>query len=463
MIPPQFDLSQEEKPALPRAGYGGWAALFFVLGILTLSQLIPYFSARENSESQFVEVSQQFRMGVLQREALRRIPQSQRILEGSDAAAAFENLVATVAEDRFKNATAARLYAAMRFEQKKEVKPEDLKILAESKKPEEKAFAEIYSRETMTLESAKALAREFPKNAFSYRMAELHALERAGDKEARNRFFPASEVAAFTVALAALLAAFFTGGFLLFVYFAMRMSGRWKPVGHPAGKLTAHEADAYAGKAAIMLLGFIALGVGISLAFSSVLSDEAVNVAAGIGTTLFALLLLSKWRSPDGPSMRLFAFEKRQLGSDVLWGIGGALANIPLFMCCNIASQWLFSGLPNPGHPISTQLESGPSFLTLLFLGIAAAVIAPIFEEICFRGTITPAMERLFGGPFPGIVAAALAFAMIHPQGIVLWMPLAMIGAMGAMLTYQRGSLVPAIVMHAVHNGSLLAITLMTT
>lgn len=460
---PQFDFSSEEKPAQPPASYRGWAALFIVLGLLVVSQLIPYFSTPEPSEDQFLDVSQQFRMGVLQREALRRLPQSGAILEGSDSADPFENMVASVADARFRNATAARLYAAMRFEQKKEVTAKDLEVLAKSKKPEERAFAEIYASSSLTPAKAKTLAKDFPENAFSFRMAELHALEKSGDKDARKRFFPASEVAAFTLAIAAMFGAFITGGVLLFLYFAMRMSGRWKPAGHPAGKLTAQEADSYAGKAAIMLIGFIALGIGLSLALTPYFSDEAMNVLVGVATTAFAILLLTKWRSHDGPSARLFAFEKKQIGGDILWGIGGAMANIPLFMCCNIASQWLFSGLPNPGHPISTQLESGPSFLTIVFLGIAAAVIAPIFEEICFRGTITPAMERLFGGPAPGIVAAALAFAMIHPQGIILWMPLAMIGGMGAMLTYQRGSLVPAIVMHAVHNGSLLAIALMTS
>jgi membrane protease YdiL (CAAX protease family) len=56
---------------------------------------------------------------------------------------------------------------------------------------------------------------------------------------------------------------------------------------------------------------------------------------------------------------------------------------------------------------------------------------------------------------------SSLLFAMVHPTGVPAWPALAAIGAMAALLTFQTRSLVPSIVMHAVHNGTLLLLNLL--
>jgi membrane protease YdiL (CAAX protease family) len=61
--------------------------------------------------------------------------------------------------------------------------------------------------------------------------------------------------------------------------------------------------------------------------------------------------------------------------------------------------------------------------------------------------------------PWPAIILSSLAFAMIHPQGGALWPVLAWIGGMAAYLTYRRQSLIPAIVMHACHNTTIILIS----
>lgn len=457
---PQFELPDPVSPA-PRPSRGGWIALCIVLGTLIALQLVSYLGRDSEESDPFVAVSASFRQAILVREALERIPGSARFLGTEFDDATIDELIAQVAPERKKHATAARLYAAMRNEVKKEVKPEDLEILAKSLKPEERSFAELYSQKSLTPEQVEELTVDFPDAAFSYRIAHLHALEKSGDKGARKRFFPDADVMKLIVGFGLMMGAILTGTLLLFLYGAMRLSGRWKPAGHPEGAATPAIADAYAGKAALMLMGFILCGVGISIVFAPVLREEFVNVLAGVATTTVALLLLTKWRGKSGPTLKLFAFEKKQFWGDVVWGVGGAMANIPLFLCVGTFGRQLFSGLPAPEHPINTQLQADQSLVTVILLGIAAAVIAPIFEEICFRGAITPAMERLFGGPAPGIIAAGLAFAAIHPTGIPAWFPLAMIGSMAAMLTYQRGSLMAAVVFHAVHNASLLMLTLL--
>lgn len=460
MNSPQFEIPQTPTPA-PRPSVSGWAALFIVLGLLIGLQLVAYFNRDSSSSDPYLSVSAGLRTAILQNEAIRRIPQVAALLKNTESLDPIDNLVSQVVDDRKTHATAARLYAAMRQEQKKQIKPEDLELLTKSQKPEERAFAQIYLSKSLTSDEVDELTVDFPEQAFSYRMGKLHALEKAGDKTARKKFFPDSDIQKFGLGILIGGGSLFGGVLLLFVYLAMRLSGRWKPMGHPAGQLTAEEADVYAGRAALMLIGYIVVSIGVSIVLSSFVRDEVVSVVAGVLMTIFVILLISKFRGASGPSMRMFAFEKKQFWGDVAWGICGAIANVPLFLCCALVGTGLFSGLPSPEHPISTQLQSDQGLVTVILLGIAASIIAPIFEEICFRGTITPAMERLFGGPLPGIIAAGLAFAAIHPTGIPAWLPLAMIGSMAAMLTYQRKSLVPAIVFHAVHNGALLLMMLL--
>ncbi|MEA2553045.1 MAG: protease family protein, partial [Fimbriimonadaceae bacterium] len=92
---------------------------------------------------------------------------------------------------------------------------------------------------------------------------------------------------------------------------------------------------------------------------------------------------------------------------------------------------------------------------------VSAAVIAPFWEEIMFRGTILPALSTVLGRPLWGILLSSFMFAAIHPQGVPLWLGLGLIGGMNAMLAYQTKSLVPSITVHAINNSLVLALGLL--
>jgi membrane protease YdiL (CAAX protease family) len=87
---------------------------------------------------------------------------------------------------------------------------------------------------------------------------------------------------------------------------------------------------------------------------------------------------------------------------------------------------------------------------------IAAVGIAPISEEILFRGYIYPVFKRLIGAP-PAALGAAVLFAAIHNNA--LGFPGLTLLALALTLTYEfTGSLLVSVFMHAWFNGiSLLA------
>jgi membrane protease YdiL (CAAX protease family) len=97
---------------------------------------------------------------------------------------------------------------------------------------------------------------------------------------------------------------------------------------------------------------------------------------------------------------------------------------------------------------IRTVLESG---LGVGFNLVALAIIPGICEEILFRGYAQRQFERA-SGPAGGILLSGILFGLYHlrPSQVL---PLAMLGFYLAYLTWRTGSLWPAVLVHAFHNG----------
>ncbi|MCH8922998.1 MAG: ATP-binding cassette domain-containing protein [Planctomycetes bacterium] len=58
-----------------------------------------------------------------------------------------------------------------------------------------------------------------------------------------------------------------------------------------------------------------------------------------------------------------------------------------------------------------------------------------------------PALAERLKSPWAGMLVSGFLFAAIHPQGPSGWPPLLAVGFMAALVTYQTGSLLPAMVL----------------
>ena len=92
---------------------------------------------------------------------------------------------------------------------------------------------------------------------------------------------------------------------------------------------------------------------------------------------------------------------------------------------------------------------------------ILACVVAPIWEEIFFRGMLFPALSKVTGNKLYGALISSFMFAAIHPQGPAGWFTLMSIALMLCALSNQTKSLVPGIILHALNNGGALFLTLL--
>ncbi len=459
MNAPSFDLEPADAAAPPPRRIGGWIALWAILGLIIGSQLYGYFDRKPSSGKKTFAISQQYRTIVLSKEAARRFKSI--FPDTAGAMTPLDDAIGQVVAARKTDAGAARLYVSMRHEAGQPVGPEDLELLQKSKLPEERAFAEIYAAKSLTQEQARTLAAKLDKRGFSYVMAEIHAREKAGEKEVRRELLADADVYGPLIFGVMAITGMFLGVALLTFYGVMRMAGRFKPEGHPSGKIDASRANLLAAAAALFLFLSLFLGAPISILLETFLIEDAAGLIAQVFTIGLVVHLALRFRERVGLSAGQIFGERGRFWGDVAWGVGGFLANIPLFVCGALAGRGLFSWLPDPEHPVTTQLAADQSLPTVLMILTLACVLAPIFEEMVFRGAIVPAMGHLFGGPLMGVVAAGLIFAMVHPTGIPAWLPLAIIGSTAAILVYQRGSLRAAMIFHAVHNFSLLAVNVM--
>ncbi|HXH81449.1 MAG TPA: CPBP family intramembrane glutamic endopeptidase, partial [Candidatus Tectomicrobia bacterium] len=97
---------------------------------------------------------------------------------------------------------------------------------------------------------------------------------------------------------------------------------------------------------------------------------------------------------------------------------------------------------------------------------VSGVVVAPVFEEIVFRGLLYGSLRRL-GGPSPTMrawlpagLASALVFALAHGYGVGGFTSVLLSGLLWTWAYERTRSLLPGIVAHAVNN-AIVSVTLL--
>jgi membrane protease YdiL (CAAX protease family) len=262
---------------------------------------------------------------------------------------------------------------------------------------------------------------------------------------------------------------------LLVVFMALAFQGRNVGAGPTAGA----RAPIYAEMFAVWMVAFLLLAK-LPRAF---LGEHAPGEAPPISTEwqLFlgilgmalALLVSLAYVRVRGVSLRQMtqdmAMDRPRL-SDPLWGFVGYLMGVALLALGLVVTLILMAATSGekgamPSHPIQEWLQSG-STTTVLLTFIVASVMAPITEEIVFRGAMYRNLCDTFSllGPF---VAAALStivssviFAAIHPQGLVFIPVLGSLAVAFCILRQWRGSIYPGIWAHAINNTLILTLNI---
>ena len=178
----------------------------------------------------------------------------------------------------------------------------------------------------------------------------------------------------------------------------------------------------------------------VLFAFYAIQLASLALMARRHGCTLtgaFRLRAHTNVRAALASALLVFAALVVTRAVSVLWGIG---------------AQAL--GYEPPVTPALGRLF-GPGSTGLLLTVVFVVAVAPIVEEMAFRGVIVGALKERFG-PGPAILASAALFAAYHAVTWVL-VPLFMLGCVLAWLADKRTTLWPAIALHVLYNGVAVA------
>jgi membrane protease YdiL (CAAX protease family) len=142
-------------------------------------------------------------------------------------------------------------------------------------------------------------------------------------------------------------------------------------------------------------------------------------------------------------------------------GLIGYLAALPLLaVMLLITLQLIRLSGTNPSHPVVSYLNGGPSEIVLIYF--IACVWAPVFEESMFRGALFNHLRARHGWWISAGVVGLL-FASVHPQG---WTTIPVLGGIGMVLCALRewrGSLIASMSAHALSNGMVITLALLTS
>lgn len=148
-----------------------------------------------------------------------------------------------------------------------------------------------------------------------------------------------------------------------------------------------------------------------------------------------------------------FGFRLRTAWRDTGAGLVFYLSALPILWFYALVYQTLLkaSGYQAPWQEVVMAFASESSPWIRLLVVVLAVGVAPIFEEILFRGIALPLLARRWGVA-PAVVAVSAFFAVIHLH-VPSLVPLFIIAVSFSLGYLYTGSLLAPVVMHALFNG----------
>ncbi len=149
-------------------------------------------------------------------------------------------------------------------------------------------------------------------------------------------------------------------------------------------------------------------------------------------------------------------FQIKPSGSALLWGVGGYFVALPLMFGVALLNQQIWQGQGGSNPLLQTVLEEQDGVALGVFF-LTAAVAAPLFEEVLFRGFLLPSLTRYMSAGW-AIALSALIFAAAH-LSLSEVLPLTLLGAiLGFVYTRSRNLLSPMVLHSAWNSATMLGL-----
>jgi membrane protease YdiL (CAAX protease family) len=133
---------------------------------------------------------------------------------------------------------------------------------------------------------------------------------------------------------------------------------------------------------------------------------------------------------------------------NVLLGLGSYVVAAPIVLAIMLLTIRVFKPTP---HAIEKIISHSPTYANFILATVAAVVIAPLQEELLFRGILMPWLRRVLGAR-SGIALSALVFAVLHSDAWPAPIPLFVLALFLGYLAHHTNSLIGPITLHATFN-----------
>ena len=170
-------------------------------------------------------------------------------------------------------------------------------------------------------------------------------------------------------------------------------------------------------------------------------------------TALFLAWHRSNWREA-------FGFGRSSVWRSLGQAVGCSVVLLPLVMVLAALASEILSrlGLPPERQPAVKMLVEGPLGWRVVVYVIGAAVLAPLAEEVLFRGILYPALRRAWS-PTAAVWVTSLLFACTHFNLMVL-LPMTFLAVALTWIYERTANLLVPILVHAFFNGANLYLLL---
>lgn len=181
-------------------------------------------------------------------------------------------------------------------------------------------------------------------------------------------------------------------------------------------------------------------------------AGAAISLAVGLVAVGIPTLMLLWFGRRGGPGFVAIGIRRVAWLRESAWGLLGYITATPLLALAVAVSAWAFRNVSTPMNPAAAQFAASGNHWWQGVLLLHAVLVAPVSEEVMFRGVFYRALQPRLGVGGAALVSAAV-FAVLHPQLPIGFAGIFVLGLAFTALYLLRGSLLSAIVAHALNNG----------
>ena len=139
--------------------------------------------------------------------------------------------------------------------------------------------------------------------------------------------------------------------------------------------------------------------------------------------------------------------------------LAGLLISVILKVVFDLVQSQFGGGQPGPiSNPVFEAIVSSNPIMLILLISLVT-IWAPFVEEAIFRGALFRHL-RSRSGLFIAAVISALIFGGMHGYELVMLGPVISLGFVFALMREWRGSIIPSITAHMLHNGTVITMSI---